>query len=323
MIIVTGGAGFIGSCIVSKLNQEGIDDILIVDNLGKSDKWKNLVNKKYSDFIHKSDFLKLLFSRKIEGKIESIIHMGACSSTTEKDADYLMENNFHFTKKLADYCIEYEIRFIYASSASTYGNGLKGFSDDVNKIPSLVPEHIYGYSKQIMDQWVLQTNNINEICGLKFFNVFGPNEYHKDFMKSVVYKAYHTIKETGKFNLFKSYKKEFADGQQQRDFVYVKDVVDIIWWLLNNKEVNGIYNIGTGKARSWIDLVTAVFQAMNLKPEIEFIEMPDELKDRYQYFTQAEMTKLSNTGCPLNFHSLEEAVKDYVVEYLAKDDLIF
>ena len=320
MIIVTGGAGFIGSAFVWKLNQEGIENIIIVDQLGTDDKWKNLVNRRFVDYIHKDDFLQMICDDQLPFEVNAIVHMGACSSTTERDADYLWNNNYLYTSTLAEWAIERGIRFIYASSAATYGDGKQGFSDDHRKINQLRPINMYGYSKQVFDLRVLRNSLEKKIAGIKFFNVFGPNEYHKGDMTSVIFKAFHQIKETGKVKLFKSYKKEYKDGGQLRDFVYVKDCVDAMWWLFNNPQVNGIFNLGTGKARSWNDLIKAVFAAMKKKTNIEYIEMPESLRNQYQYFTQAEMQKLKAAGCPVKFASLEDSVKDYVVNYLKKAD---
>ncbi len=319
MYIVTGGAGFIGSAFVWKLNELGIDDILIVDNLGTTQKWKNLVNLRYYDYLHKDDFLEELYASRFP-KIESIIHMGACSSTTELDADYLMDNNFHYTKELAKYCLANNIRFIYASSAATYGDGSLGFSDDHSIIPKLKPLNMYGYSKQLFDLWALKKEILDKIVGIKFFNVYGPNEYHKGDMKSVVCKAYYQIKETGKLKLFKSYKPEYKDGEQKRDFVYIKDCVDVMAWFLERRDVNGIFNLGTGKARTWNDLAKATFSAMGLETNIEYIDMPEAIRDKYQYFTQADMKKLQDAGYKRKFTSLEDAVKDYVQNYLSKEN---
>ena len=289
MIIVTGGAGFIGSAFIWRLNQEGIDDIIIIDQLGSDDKWKNLVNLRFVDYMHKDKFLQLVCADQVPLETSTIIHMGACSSTTERDADYLWENNYLYSRRLAEWAMKQNIRFIYASSAATYGDGTLGFDDDHGKISKLKPINMYGYSKQLFDLWVLKNKLENKIAGIKFFNVFGPNEYHKGEMTSVIFKAFHQIKETGKVRLFKSYKKEYPDGGQMRDFVYVKDCLDVMWWLFNNQKVNGIFNLGTGKARTWNDLIAAVFAAMGRKTNIQYIEMPDSLRDQYQYFTEAQM----------------------------------
>lgn len=320
MIIVTGGAGFIGSAFVFRLNQEGIDDIVIVDCLGTDDKWKNLVNRRFFDYIHKDKFLQLVCSDQVPFDVSAIVHMGACSSTTERDADYLWENNYLYSRRLAEWAMKRNIRFIYASSAATYGDGTLGFADEHSKISQLKPINMYGYSKQLFDLWVLKNKLENKIAGIKFFNVFGPNEYHKEEMTSVIFKAFHQIKETGKVRLFKSYKKEYPDGGQMRDFVYVQDCLDVMWWLFNNQNVNGIFNLGTGKARTWNDLIKATFATMGRKTNIQYIEMPESLRDQYQYFTEAKMDKLKAAGCPVKFSSLEDSVRDYVVNYLQKPD---
>ena len=320
MIVVTGGAGFIGSAFVWKLNREGINDIVIVDRLGTSEKWKNLVNLRFIEYIKKDDFLQMIYADQVPFKASAVVHMGACSSTTERDADYLWMNNYLYTCRLADWALRNQVRFIYASSAATYGDGTKGFSDDDALIPGLRPINMYGYSKHVFDLWVLKQQAEKKVAGIKFFNVFGPNEYHKGDMASVIFKSFNQIRETGRVRLFKSYRKEYGNGEQVRDFVYVKDCVDILWWLLKHIEVNGIFNLGTGKARSWNDLVQAVFAAMGMQPGVEYIDMPPGLPEQYQYFTEAKMDKLRATGCPLAFRSLEDAVQDYVANYLLKPD---
>jgi len=320
MHVVTGGAGFIGSAVIWKLNTMGIENILVVDNLGESEKWKNLVNRQYTDYIHKSDFLKYLVKGKFD-KIDSIIHMGACSSTTEKNADFLMENNFHYSVSLAQFAIKNSVRFINASSAATYGDGSAGFSDSVKIMKNLKPLNMYGYSKHLFDLWALRLNIQNQLASLKFFNVFGPNEYHKGNMCSLFYKGFIQARETDHIRLFKSYRKEYADGDQRRDFVYIKDCVDLIWWLVENPSVNGVLNVGTGQDRSWNDLAKAVFSAMKLPVKIEYIDMPEHLQGSYQYFTKASVEKLSSTGWPFHFTNLEEAVNDYVINYLQQKDI--
>jgi len=320
MIVVTGGAGFIGSAFVWKLNSEGIDDIVVVDELDTSDKWKNLVKRRYADYLHKDDFLKMVLSEKLPFSIRALIHMGACSATTEQDAGYLMENNYRYTCRLAEWAMKHKVRFIYASSAATYGDGAAGFSDADDVTRTLQPINKYGYSKQLFDLWVLKRKAERTIAGIKFFNVFGPQEYHKGDMTSVIYKAVHQIREQGSVRLFKSYKPEFGDGGQMRDFVYVKDCVEVLWWLLKQRRVNGIFNLGTGRARTWNDLAQAVFSAMGVEPKIEYIEMPPAIRDQYQYFTEAKMEKIERAGCPVNFRSLEDAVRDYVTGYLQKSD---
>jgi ADP-L-glycero-D-manno-heptose 6-epimerase len=320
MIIVTGGAGFIGSAFVWKLNSEGIDDILIVDELGETEKWKNLVSRRYVDYMHKDVFLEKITSSKTMTDVRAVIHMGACSSTTERDADYLMENNYHYTCRVAEWALSKKVRFIYASSAATYGDGTRGFSDDDAVTPTLRPINMYGYSKQLLDLWMLRRRAEKQCAGIKFFNVFGPNEYHKGDMTSVIYKAYHQINKTGQVKLFKSYRPAYGDGEQRRDFIYVKDCVNVLWWLLEHPDANGIVNLGTGQSRTWNDLITAVFSAMHLEPRMEYFDMPPEIRDQYQYLTEAKMDKLRKTGCPAAFNPLEETVRDYVENHLQKSD---
>lgn len=320
MYVVTGGAGFIGSAFLSKLNAHGIDNILVVDSLKSTEKWKNLVKRRFADFIQKEDFLSLVAGDKLPASIKAIIHMGACSATTELNADYLMENNYRYTRALAQWCIKHDARFIYASSAATYGDGLAGYSDSVEELSALRPLNIYGYSKHIFDLWAHRFGHLNQMAGLKFFNVYGPNEYHKGDMSSVVLKAFHQIRETGAVKLFKSYKSDYADGEQLRDFVAVKDCLDVMWWLLENPQVNGLFNLGTGKSRSWNDLAKAVFSAMNTPPRINYVEMPEAIRDRYQYFTQARMEKLVAAGYTSPLRTLEEGVADYVTNYLSQED---
>jgi ADP-L-glycero-D-manno-heptose 6-epimerase len=320
MIVVTGGAGFIGSAFIWKLNSEGIDDIIVVDELGESEKWKNLVKRRYADYIHKDDFLKMILAEKLPFNVRALIHMGACSSTTERDADYLLSNNYRYTCRLATWAMKQEVRFIYASSAATYGDGSRGFSDADAVTQTLKPINMYGYSKQLFDLWALRRRAELKIAGIKFFNVFGPNEYHKEDMVSVVYQAFHQIRERGRVRLFKSHKPDFGDGEQMRDFIYVKDCVDVLWWLLQNRDVKGIFNLGTGQSRTWNDLIAAVFSALGRKPEIEYIDMPDAVRGQYQYFTEAKMDKLRKAGCPAPFLTLEAAVRDYVTGYLQQAD---
>lgn len=320
MYIVTGGAGFIGSAMVWKLNQMGIDDILVVDNLSTSDKWTNLVGLRYQDYLHRDQFLKFILEGDDQFETEAVIHMGACSSTTELDADFLMENNYRYTQYVCRFCLAHDARFINASSAATYGNGEYGFNDDHDGIDRLKPLNMYGYSKQLFDLWSKDAGILDQIVSLKFFNVFGPNEYHKDDMKSVICKAHKQIQEIGKLKLFKSYREEYPHGGQKRDFVYIKDCVDIMAWFLENRDKGGIFNIGTGTARTWNDLANAVFVAMGKEPEIEYIPMPESIRDKYQYFTQADMGKLRAAGYDTPMTSLEDGAKDYVQSYLDMDN---
>jgi len=321
MVIVTGGAGFIGSAIVWRLNNLNFDDILIVDSLGTDEKWKNLVGLGFKDFIHKDDFLPLLHSSSF-GKIDSIIHMGANSSTTEKDADSLLKNNFDYSKKLAEYCLTQNTRFIYASSAATYGDGSLGFDDDEKNIHLLRPLNMYGYSKDLFDLWAIKKGVLNKIAGLKYFNVYGPNEYHKGDMRSVVHKAFEQINKSGKVRLFKSANPKYKDGEQMRDFIYIKDAVDMTLFFLDNPRKNGLFNIGTGIARTWNDLIAALFKAIDKPSNIEYIDLPSHLLDKYQYFTQANINKLKNAGYAKPRTSLEDGISDYVRNYLLKDKFL-
>jgi ADP-L-glycero-D-manno-heptose 6-epimerase len=320
MIVVTGGAGFIGSAFVWKLNTEGVDDVIIVDRLGCSGKWKNLVSRHYADFLHKDAFLQMVLADRVPFPVEILIHLGACSSTTEMDADYLMENNFHYSCRVTEWALKHGVRLIYASSAATYGDGSRGFDDDESRVKDLRPINMYGYSKQLFDQWCLRYGIQKQVAGIKFFNVFGPNEYHKGDMASVVYKACNQIRETGRVQLFKSHRPDYGDGGQKRDFVYVKDCVDVLWWLMEHGEVNGIFNLGTGRSRTWNDLIRAVFSALGREPQIDYIPMPENLQAQYQYYTEAKMDKLLARGCPVSFKPLEETVRDYVVNYLTSQE---
>ena len=323
MIILTGAAGFIGSATLSALNLAGYKDILAVDSFGSTQKWKNLIGKTFYSYQHKNEFLENVKQRRLADKIDAIIHLGACSSTLETNVDYLMQNNYVYSIELAKYCIEADIPFIYASSAATYGNGSHGFSD-LSSINNLTPLNPYGFSKHSFDLWLLN-NGLTEKCtGIKFFNVFGPNEYHKAEMRSMVLKGYQQIVSNKMVKLFKSNNLHFCDGGQMRDFIYVKDCCKVILWLLNNPKITGLFNLGTGKARSWNDLSIAIFKALNLPEKIEYIDMPEELSLQYQNFTEAPMTKLRAAGFNQEFTNLEDSISDYVSNYLltltGKDD---
>lgn len=321
MIVLTGGAGFIGSNFLKTLNNKGITDVLVVDHLGSSNKWKNLQGKAFSNFINKSEFRLKLLDGKYEGKIDAIVHLGACSATTESDADYLFDNNYSYSIDLAEFAIRNNIQFVYASSAATYGNGENGYSDA--EFNSLKPLNGYGFSKHLFDQWVLRNGYDKVFVGLKFFNVFGPNEYHKGTMSSMVFKSYNQIVSTGKVQLFRSNTKEYSDGGQMRDFIYVKDACKVMLQFLSNKSITGIFNLGTGKARSWNDLANSVFLALCLEPKIEYIDMPESLINQYQNFTEADMSKINNSFIDFTPTSLEDAVKDYVSNYLSKNYLVY
>jgi ADP-L-glycero-D-manno-heptose 6-epimerase len=316
MIILTGGAGFIGSCFLWKLNLEGISDIIVVDDIKDDEKERNLSGKKYLEYIQKDDFLKDIKENKTQ-RPDYIIHMGACSSTIEPDSDYIMRNNYEYSKALLKWALKHDARFMYASSAATYGDGGFGFSDSDENTKRLKPLNTYGLSKHLFDLWILDNALIDRVTGIKFFNIFGPNEYHKGEMRSIICKKYNEILKAGKITLFKSYRANYAHGEQKRDFVYIKDTVNIMWHLFKNPQITGIFNLGTGVARTWSDLAKAMFLAMDIKPKIEYIDMPLEIRDKYQYFTQADMSKLSSKECPVNFMPLEDSVKDYI-PYLKK-----
>ena len=316
MIIITGGAGFIGSAMVWELNKQGYKEIVVVDNLGSTNKWRNLVGLAYHRYIQKDKFLDLLNTRYMEGRIEAVIHLGACSATTETDCDYLVRNNLEYSKAMCRFAQERNARFIYASSAATYGDGSRGFDDSDEAMESLHPLNMYGYTKHLFDLWLKGDNLLDKVAGLKFFNVFGPNEYHKDDMRSVICKAFTQIRQTGKLKLFKSHRKEYADGEQRRDFVYIKDCVKVIDWLIKNPAVGGIFNVGTGQARTWNDLARSVFAAMGREAQVEYVDMPDHLRGKYQYYTCADLTKLASRGCDVKFRPLEDGVADYVQNYL-------
>jgi len=318
VIVVTGAAGFIGSCIVGKLNECGFEELICVDHLHDGVKEKNLANKKYTQYLDKKDFLNLVKQDNLDSRITCVIHMGACSSTTLQDEQYFQENNYEYTRTLAKWALDHNVRFIYASSAATYGDGSSGYKDDDATIRQCAPLNLYGESKQKFDQWVLDEEVADKVVGLKFFNVFGPNEYHKGDMRSVVSKAYQLVADKGQMALFKSYNSEYKDGEQKRDFIYVKDAVDIVLFFKDNPQINGIFNVGTGEARTWNNLAESLFAAVGKSPDIEYIDMPEVLKERYQYFTQADMAKLHNAGYNKPFTKLEDAVSD-CVQYLADD----
>ena len=320
MYIVTGGAGFIGSSMIWKLNSMGIDDILVVDNLGTSEKWKNLVNRRYVDYMHRDVFIDMIARDALDNNITAIIHMGARSATTECDADFLMRNNLTYSKTLCLYAQKKNVRFINASSAATYGNGSHGFADNADNLDTLRPLNVYGYSKHLFDLWAQKNGYLDRLASLKFFNVYGPNEQHKDDMRSVINKAFHQIGESGRMRLFRSTIPDYADGDQMRDFVYIKDCAEIMWWLLENPTVNGIFNIGTGTARTWNDAAKAVFAAMKLPERIEYTDMPTGLTGRYQNFTEARMERLRTAGYDAPMYSLEQGITDYVQSYLAAPD---
>ena len=317
-IIVTGAAGFIGRNVVKELNRRGHSRLLLVDLLGTDDKWSNLVGLRFDDLVSPDQFLQAVQNGSAQ-KAKACIHLGACSATTEKNADYLLENNYRYTRTLCEWSLKNDVRFVYASSAATYGDGSRGYCDEDDATPTLHPLNMYGYSKHMFDLWALETGLLNNIAGLKYFNVYGPFEDHKGSMRSLVQKAYHQILEHGYIELFKSYHPDYRDGEQKRDFIYVRDAVDVtLHFALDSKE-SGLFNCGTGQACTWIDLANALFKAMRKTPDIRFIEMPEILRGKYQYFTQADDAKLRRAGYKKPFQSLENGVADYVKTHLAAE----
>lgn len=329
MIIVTGAAGFIASCLVSKLNNKGLKEIVVVDDFSREEKNRNLKNKSYLHSVDRHHFFEWL--KEHHTSVDYILHLGARTDTTEFDTAIFDALNLNYSKSIWQACCEYQIPLIYASSAATYGDGSLGYTDSDAVIPSLLPLNPYGISKNEFDKWVLlQTNHPPVWHGLKFFNVYGPNEYHKGRMASVILHAYlqitrltaantrisNPIAPAGVVKLFRSHRPEYKDGEQLRDFIYVKDVVDVIYFLMNHRADSGIYNLGTGKARSFLDLAKSVFAALSITPHIEFIDTPIDIRDKYQYFTEANMEKLKSIGYPRPFHSLEDGVEEYVQGYL-------
>lgn len=319
-ILVTGGAGFIGSALVHHLNRMGLSNILVTDMLGTDEKYRNLVPLMFDDYMEGDDFLRRLEEKPVQfADIRTVFHLGACSATTEKDSRYLVRNNYEYTKILAEWALAKRARFAYASSAATYGDGAHGMDDMSPDIGRLRPLNMYGYSKHMFDLHARRRGYLTDIVGLKYFNVFGPNEDHKAHMVSMVWRAFHQIRAEGRVRLFKSDRPEYRDGEQMRDFVYVKDAVAMSVHLACNPTAGGLYNIGSGKARTWLDLMRAIFRALG-KPEcIEFIDMPAELKAKYQYFTEADIRKVRSAGYDRELWSLEDAVADYVKNHLVPD----
>jgi len=318
MIVVTGAAGFIGSCMVAKLNEKNINNVVLVDNFSNPQKNLNLEGKSFSEKVERTQFFEWLESN--HSQVEFIIHLGARTDTTEFRKAIFDELNLNYTIQMWNTCVAYGIPLIYASSAATYGMGELGYDDNHSIIPGLKPLNPYGISKNEFDKWALQQEKQPVFwAGLKFFNVYGPNEYHKGRMASVILHSFHQINETGKVKLFKSHRPDFEDGKQLRDFVYVKDVVEVISFLMNHSVNSGIYNLGTGKARSFLDLATATFHAMEKTVNIQFIDTPVDIRDKYQYFTEAKMDKLYNAGYVAEFTSLENGISDYVRQYLLKN----
>jgi ADP-L-glycero-D-manno-heptose 6-epimerase len=318
MIIITGGAGFIGSAMLWELNCMGEEDIIVVDDLGSTttEKWRNLSGLHFADFISIDNFSDLIERNALEG-ISAIIHMGANSSTTETDADQLLLNNFGYSKKIASFCMTHDVRLIYASSAATYGDGSNGYSDAIAGLATLRPLNMYGYSKHLFDRWAVKHHVLDYAAGLKFFNVYGPNEYHKGDMSSVVYKAFHQIGDGGALNLFQSHRPDYRDGEQLRDFVYIRDCTRIMAWMLETPSAAGLFNVGCGTPRSFNDLAAATFSALGRQPVINYMPMPESLRDKYQYYTCADITKLQQAGFREPLTSIEDGIKEYVQRYLS------
>lgn len=320
-VLVTGGAGFIGSALIWALNQQGVDRIVVTDRLGHDEKWRNLVPLRFEDYLEADDLFARLDSGAL-GAFDLILHLGACSATTELDATYLARNNFEFTKHLALWALAKGSRFVYASSAATYGDGADGMDDTDNSVPALSqlrPLNAYGYSKHLFDQYAAQAGILRQLVGLKYFNVYGPNEAHKADMRSLVHKAFGQIQDTGKVKLFRSHHPDYKDGEQQRDFLYVKDAVAMTLHLAMTPSAGGLYNIGSGHAHSWLELTGALFAALGREPAVEFIDIPESIRAKYQYHTKAEIAKLRAAGYTARVTPLEDAVRDYVRGYLTDD----
>jgi ADP-L-glycero-D-manno-heptose 6-epimerase len=320
-IVVTGAAGFIGSCLVGYLNYKGYSNIVLVDDFSRKEKLPNLEKKRFSDVVERDEFFEWLFEEK--PKIDFFFHIGARTDTTQFNYAIYQQLNVEYSKKVWDYCTVHNIPLIYASSAATYGNGAYDYIDDHNIVNMLSPLNPYGVSKNEFDKWVLhQRNHPMFWAGLKFFNVYGPNEYHKGRMASVVFHAYNQIKKSGIVKLFRSDHPQYKDGQQLRDFIYVKDILKVCFWMMEHQPVSGIYNLGTGKARAFEDLAKSTFSGLDISPKIQFIDMPDDIRSTYQYFTEAKMNKLRSVGYVEEFYSLEKGVDDYVRNYLAKEKFL-
>jgi ADP-L-glycero-D-manno-heptose 6-epimerase len=319
MIVVTGAAGFIGSCLISRLNADNFNYIIAVDDFSNAEKNKNLEGKKIQERVDRESFFEWL--DKNHTLVEFILHIGARTDTTEFDQKIFDKLNLNYTKQIWQACCQHQIPLIYASSAATYGLGEYGYDDNEKEIPKLKPLNPYGESKNNFDIWALQQKQKPFFwAGLKFFNVYGPNEYHKGRMASVIFHAYHQILQSDRMRLFRSHNPQYKDGEQMRDFVYVKDVVEVIMFLIHHRKNSGIYNLGSGKARTFIDLVKNTFSSMGKAENIDFTDTPADIRDKYQYFTEAKMEKLRNIGYNRKFHSLEEGISDYVGNYLSKDN---
>jgi ADP-L-glycero-D-manno-heptose 6-epimerase len=318
LVVVTGAAGLIGSAVVWALNQRGIENILCVDRMDSGEKWKHLPPLRFTDYLEADEFLKRTAegSTAAFGPVSQVFHLGACSATTERDCAYLIQNNFEYTRHLALWAVARRARFVYASSAATYGDGTLGMNDQEEALHRFRPLNMYGYSKHLFDVWAQKSGLLKQLVGLKYFNVYGPNEDHKGEMRSVVAKAYEQITATGRISLFKSDRPDYEDGKQMRDFLYVKDAVDITLHLADRPLAGGLYNVGSGEARTWVDLANAIFAALGRDPLIDFIDLPPHLKGKYQYYTCADIAKLRATGYSREITPLADSVRDYVQNYL-------
>ncbi len=314
MILITGAAGFIGSAVACALNRQGETDLLLCDRFRDTEKWKNLLGIKFKQFVHSDDLFDFL--KDTPQDIQGIVHLGACADTVESDMDYLFDNNADFSVKLCRWALENDARFVYASSAAVYGDGVLGFSDADELTPKLRPLNKYGFSKWMFDMWVLENGLVDKVAGLRYFNVFGPNEYHKERMASVVFHAYPQARENGKVRLFESHRPDVKHGEQSRDFIYIDEITDITLFVLNNRSANGIFNAGTGRAHSFNELAYGVFDGLDMEPVIEYFPMPEDLRERYQYYTCAEMTRLQQAGYPQQEDRFRQYVARYVRDYI-------
>lgn len=316
MIAITGAAGFLGSALAWHFNRQGRSDLFLVDELGSDQRFLNLTGLDFADYAEKGEFLERLAAGHVP-ELEAVFHLGASSSTTETNASYLMRNNFAYTRALAKWCLAHGARLVYASSAATYGDGAQGYGEEASALPRLRPLNAYAMSKHALDLWALHSGALERVAGLKYFNVFGPNEYHKAEMRSMALRAFEQIQTLGRVRLFRSERPAYGDGEQERDFIYVKDAVAMTAWFLHHPAANGIFNIGSGRARTWNDLARSAFQALGRRPaRVEYFAMPAELRDKYQYSTTAEMRRLAAAGGPAPQWTLEAAVNDYTQNYL-------
>ncbi len=316
MILITGATGFIGSAFASVLNRKGRSDLILSDSFGEKDKWKNILGVDFVRFVDRNELFCFLESDELAKKITAVVHLGACADTTQTDADYLFANNVDFSIDLCEWSTKRGVRFVYASSAAVYGDGSMGFSDSDELTLKLRPLNAYGFSKWMFDMWVLKNRMVDKVAGMRFFNVFGPNEYHKGSMASVVFRAYPLAKAEGKVRLFESHRDDYSHGEQLRDFIYIDQVTDAILYLMDNGTANGIFNVGTGVAHTFNQLAQAILEGVGKKANIEYFPMPEEIRDRYQYYTQADMTRLYGIGFPKYEDKFQEYVEKYVSCYL-------